>query len=69
MPEYYYTHTPNSEHEERHFTSVFMGKTLAFETDAGVFSKQHIDPGSEFSAKACRNCMGACSIWVAAGAR
>ena len=41
MPEYYYTHTPNSEHEERHFTSVFMGKTLAFETDAGVFSKQH----------------------------
>ena len=51
MPEYYYTHTPNSEHEERHFTSVFMGKTLAFETDAGVFSKQHIDPGSEILCK------------------
>ena len=46
MPEYYYTHTPNSEHEERHFTSVFMGKTLAFETDAGVFSKNELDPGS-----------------------
>lgn len=51
MPEYYYTHTPTSEHEERHFTSVFMGKTLAFETDAGVFSKQHIDPGSEILCK------------------
>ena len=51
MTEYYYTHTPNSEHEERHFTSVFMGKTLAFETDAGVFSKQHIDPGSEILCK------------------
>ena len=46
MPEYYYTHTPNSEHEERHFTSVFMGKTLAFETDAGVFSRDGLDFGS-----------------------
>ena len=46
MPEYYYTHTPNSEHEERHFTSVFMGKTLAFETDAGVFSTGELDEGT-----------------------
>ena len=46
MAEYYYTNNPTSEHEERHFTSVFMGRTLAFETDAGVFSKQHIDTGS-----------------------
>ena len=34
MAEYYYTNNPTSEHEERHFTSVFMGRTLAFETDA-----------------------------------
>ena len=47
MSEYYCSNNPTSEHEERHFTSVFMGRTLAFETDAGVFSKQHIDPGSE----------------------
>ena len=51
MAEYYYTNNPTSEHEERHFTSVFMGRTLAFETDAGVFSKQHIDPGSEILSK------------------
>ena len=51
MPEYYYTNAPTSEHEDRHFTSVFMGKTLAFETDAGVFSKQHVDPGSEILCK------------------
>jgi len=47
MPEYYYTSAPTSEHEERSFRSVFAGKVLAFDTDAGVFSKQHVDPGSE----------------------
>ena len=47
MPEYYYTNTPTSEHEERSFRAVFAGKVLAFDTDAGVFSKQHGDPGSE----------------------
>ena len=52
MPEYYYTNAPTSEHEERHFTTVFMGKTLAFETDAGVFSKQHVDPAANCFAKA-----------------
>ena len=51
MPEYYYTNAPTSEHEERHFTTVFMGKTLEFDTDAGVFSKQHVDPGSELLCK------------------
>ena len=47
MPEYYYTASPTSGHEDRHFTHVFAGRTLRFRTDAGVFSKQHIDPGSE----------------------
>lgn len=46
MPDYYYTASPESAHEERRFSAEFMGKTLHFETDAGVFSKQHIDPGS-----------------------
>ena len=46
MAEYYYTNNPTSEHEERHFTSVFMGRTLAFETDAGVFSKGELDEGT-----------------------
>lgn len=47
MPEHYYTASPQSAHEDRHFNHVFAGKVLRFCTDAGVFSKQHIDPGSE----------------------
>lgn len=46
MPDHYYTAAPASAHEERHFDVAFAGKTLRFETDAGVFSKQHVDPGS-----------------------
>lgn len=51
MPEYYYTASPTSGHEERYFNHVFAGKVLRFCTDAGVFSKQHIDPGSELLCK------------------
>ncbi|MBR4039100.1 MAG: class I SAM-dependent methyltransferase [Clostridia bacterium] len=47
MPEHYYTSAPTSEHEARSFRTVFAGRVLAFDTDAGVFSKQHVDPGSE----------------------
>ena len=47
MPEHYYTSTPTSAHEARSFRAVFAGRVLAFDTDAGVFSKQHVDPGSE----------------------
>ncbi|MED9820937.1 MAG: methyltransferase [Christensenellales bacterium] len=47
MSEHYYTNTPTSEHEARSFRAVFAGRVLAFDTDAGVFSKQHVDPGSE----------------------
>lgn len=51
MAEYYYTSAPTSEHEERSFRAVFAGKVLVFDTDAGVFSKQHVDPGSELLCK------------------
>ena len=51
MTEYYYTNNPTSEHEERSFRAVFAGRVLAFDTDAGVFSKQHVDPGSELLCK------------------
>ena len=47
MPEHYYTSTPTSAHEVRSFRAVFAGRVLAFDTDAGVFSKKHVDPGSE----------------------
>lgn len=46
MPEHYFTASPESAHEERRFCVEFAGKTLHFETDAGVFSKQRVDPGS-----------------------
>lgn len=46
MADHYYTAQPSSAHEERCFTAEFAGRALRFETDAGVFSKQHIDPGS-----------------------
>jgi len=51
MAEHYYTNAPTSEHEERSFRAVFAGRVLAFDTDAGVFSKQHVDPGSELLCK------------------
>ena len=47
MSEHYYTSAPTSAHEARSFRAVFAGRVLAFDTDAGVFSKQHVDPGSE----------------------
>lgn len=52
MPDHYYTASPESAHEARSFRTVFSGKTLAFDTDAGVFSKQHVDPGSELLCRA-----------------
>ena len=58
MPEYYYTSAPTSEHEERSFRAVFAGRVLAFDTDAGVFSKQHVDPGSELLCKALPDTLG-----------
>ena len=51
MPDHYYSANPVSEHEERSFRAVFAGRVLAFDTDAGVFSKQHVDPGSELLCK------------------
>ena len=52
MPDHYYTASPESAHEARSFRMVFAGRTLAFDTDAGVFSKQHVDPGSELLCRA-----------------
>ena len=51
MADHYYTAAPSSEHEERSVRAVFAGRVLAFDTDAGVFSKQHVDPGSELLCK------------------
>ena len=46
MAEHYYTNSPTSAHEERHVSVQAGDRCLRFETDAGTFSKQHLDPGS-----------------------
>ena len=46
MAEHYYTPQPQSEHRERTIRSTACGLTLDFVTDAGVFSKNELDPGS-----------------------
>lgn len=46
MPDYYYTQEPASAHKERSIMARALGLTLSFETDAGVFSKNELDPGS-----------------------
>lgn len=47
MGEQYFSEAPSSAHEVQRFTVPWAGRTLAFETDAGVFSKGHLDRGSE----------------------
>jgi len=46
MTEHYYTQNPASEHRERTIRATACGLTLEFVTDAGVFSKNELDPGS-----------------------
>ena len=46
MAEHYYTQEPESAHQERSFQATLLGETLAFTTDAGVFSKGGVDAGT-----------------------
>ena len=46
MAEHYYTPQPQSGHREREIRATARGLTLSFVTDAGVFSKNELDPGS-----------------------
>lgn len=50
--DHYYTASPASAHELRTFTYTWAGRTLSFTTDAGVFSKGHVDPGTLLLASA-----------------
>ena len=47
MTEHYYTAEPVSGHDERRFTEVILGNALSFVTDAGVFSRDGLDRGTE----------------------
>ncbi len=46
MAEHYFTSDPTSRHEERHFSVQLGNHAVSFETDAGTFSKGHLDEGS-----------------------
>ena len=52
MTEHYYTKNPASRHEEHAFALDCAGRTLQFETDAGVFSKLKLDTGTALLLKA-----------------
>jgi 16S rRNA (guanine1207-N2)-methyltransferase len=47
MPEHYYSSRPTSEHHIQQVEVELRGVRLQFHTDAGVFSKKRIDPGTE----------------------
>ena len=47
MPDHYYTENPNSAHDERQVTLTALGRVLTFTTDAGVFSRDGLDRGTE----------------------
>ena len=47
MSEHYYTASPSSAHDERRVTLRALGNELTFITDAGVFSRDGLDRGTE----------------------
>jgi len=46
MSEHYYTKNPTSDHNERDITASIFGMDFIFTTDAGVFSRDGVDPGT-----------------------
>ncbi len=46
MPDHYYSATPTSAHDVRTVSLTCGDRTLTCQTDAGVFSREHLDPGS-----------------------
>ncbi|HEX3045817.1 MAG TPA: methyltransferase [Bacillota bacterium] len=47
MPDHYYSNQPTSKHDLHDFTITVRGIQLKLTTDAGVFSKNRLDPGTE----------------------
>ena len=47
MPDHYYTENPTSAHDERRVELLALGNALTFITDAGVFSRDGLDRGTE----------------------
>ena len=47
MADHYYTQNPASAHDERRIEANILGLALRFTTDAGVFSRDGLDRGTE----------------------
>lgn len=47
MNDHYYTINPNSAHDEWQISATILGNTFSFTTDAGVFSRDGLDRGTE----------------------
>lgn len=47
MADHYYTVNPNSAHDEWKISATIFGNELTFTTDAGVFSRDGLDRGTE----------------------
>ena len=47
MNDHYYTENPTSAHDERQVNLTALGNALRFTTDAGVFSRDGLDRGTE----------------------
>ncbi|MBQ3423865.1 MAG: class I SAM-dependent methyltransferase [Clostridia bacterium] len=47
MADHYYTENPGSPHDERRVTFAALGNELTFITDAGVFSRDGLDRGTQ----------------------
>ncbi|MCC5895432.1 MAG: class I SAM-dependent methyltransferase [Alkalibacterium sp.] len=47
MTDHYYTSKPNAEKNEKEINATLLGHSMTFRTDAGVFSKDRVDFGSQ----------------------
>ena len=61
MAEHYFTGEPTSRHEARTVCVQAGGRALAFESDAGTFSKTRLDPGSRLLLEALPPLSGRCA--------
>ena len=69
MSEHYYTENPQSAHDERLIEVRALGNVLRFTTDAGVFSRDGLDRGTEVLLNALPELKGRGAVGVALGAK
>lgn len=58
MPDHYYTQTPTSQSRPALLHVELLGEHMVFHTDAGVFSRTELDPGSALLIESAGNLSG-----------